>query len=69
MDNVVKCDKCEKPASLVNDSWVCHDCKHFISKKMEIFSRVVGYIRPIDQYNKGKQQEFNDRKVFVMEDE
>lgn len=32
----------------------------------EIYSRVVGYIRPVNQWNKGKQQEFRDRKTFDM---
>jgi len=30
----------------------------------EIWSRVVGYIRPIRQWNKGKLKEFKDRKTF-----
>lgn len=30
----------------------------------EVYSRVVGYIRPIDSWNEGKKAEFNDRKVF-----
>jgi anaerobic ribonucleoside-triphosphate reductase len=28
----------------------------------EIWSRVVGYFRPIAQWNKGKQEEWNDKK-------
>jgi hypothetical protein len=28
----------------------------------EIYSRVVGYYRPVNQWNKGKQAEFCDRK-------
>ena len=28
----------------------------------EIYSRVVGYFRPVNQWNKGKQAEFADRK-------
>ncbi len=35
--------------------------------KCEIYSRVVGYIRPIDQWNYGKQAEFGDRLEFVVE--
>ncbi|MEA3458505.1 MAG: anaerobic ribonucleoside-triphosphate reductase [Candidatus Thermoplasmatota archaeon] len=31
----------------------------------EVYSRVVGYLRPVNQWNKGKQQEFVDRKAFV----
>ncbi len=30
----------------------------------EVYSRVVGYIRPVDQWNPGKQSEFTDRKTF-----
>ena len=38
--------------------------------KCEIWSRVVGYLRPTNQYNPGKQQEFKERKVFkIKEDE
>ena len=28
---------------------------------VEIYSRVVGYFRPLNQWNKGKQSEFKDR--------
>lgn len=30
----------------------------------EVYSRVVGYLRPIDQWNAGKQAEFEGRKLF-----
>jgi ribonucleoside-triphosphate reductase len=30
----------------------------------EVFSRVVGYIRPVHQWNKGKQSEYGDRKML-----
>ena len=30
----------------------------------EVYSRVVGYLRPVNQWNQGKQQEFSDRKTF-----
>ena len=32
----------------------------------EIYSRVVGYLRPVKQWNKGKQEEFKTRKVFRL---
>ena len=32
--------------------------------KTEVFSRVVGYIRPVSQWNDGKQEEFRQRKTF-----
>ena len=34
--------------------------------KCEVYSRIVGYIRPIEQWNEGKQAEWKDRKVFVL---
>jgi len=30
----------------------------------EVWSRVVGYWRPVDKWNKGKKEEFKDRKVY-----
>lgn len=31
---------------------------------VECFTRVMGYYRPVSQFNNGKQSEFNDRKWF-----
>jgi ribonucleoside-triphosphate reductase len=36
-------------------------------EKTEVYSRVVGYFRPVQQWNKGKQEEFKDRKEFQVE--
>lgn len=33
-------------------------------QKCEVYSRIVGYIRPIDNWNAGKQAEFKDRKNY-----
>ena len=30
----------------------------------EVYSRVVGYLRPVQSWNKGKQEEFKMRKHF-----
>ncbi len=32
--------------------------------KCQVYSRVVGYLRPTSQWNDGKVAEFNDRQVF-----
>ena len=32
----------------------------------EVFSRVCGYFRPVTNWNKGKQEEFKERKVFEV---
>jgi len=34
---------------------------------VEVYSRVVGYYRPVDQWNKGKKEEFEQRKEFTLE--
>jgi len=34
----------------------------------EQYSRVVGYIRPVNQWNKGKQEEFRERKTYKMKE-
>jgi anaerobic ribonucleoside-triphosphate reductase len=36
-------------------------------QRCEVYSRIVGYIRPIRQWNKGKQSEFADRVTFDVE--
>jgi len=40
------------------------DNKETLRQPCEIYSRVVGYIRPVDQWNPGKQSEFSDRSTF-----
>lgn len=32
--------------------------------KCEVWTRVMGYFRPVSGYNKGKQSEFKERKYF-----
>ena len=32
--------------------------------KCDVYSRIVGYLRPIQQWNEGKQAEWKDRQVF-----
>ncbi len=34
---------------------------------VEVYSRVVGYFRPVNQWNKGKREEFYERKTFKLE--
>ena len=33
---------------------------------VECYSRVSGYFRPLNQWNKGKQSEFEDRKKISL---
>ena len=32
--------------------------------RCEVYSRVVGYLRPVKQWNQGKKEEFKDRKIY-----
>ena len=34
------------------------------NKECEVYSRVVGFFTPINQWNKGKQEEFKERLDF-----
>ena len=41
----------------------CSSCK----QDTEVYSRVVGYLRPVKQWNYGKQAEFDARKTFSLD--
>jgi len=34
--------------------------------KCERYSRIVGYLRLVAQWNEGKKEEFKDRKIFEI---
>lgn len=40
------------------------ELKEVHGTKCEVYSRVVGYLRPVQAWNKGKKEEFKMRKVF-----
>ena len=51
---------CPNHGYLNGEQYTCPTCE----APCEVFSRVVGYLRPVKQWNKGKQAEFKTRKVF-----
>lgn len=52
---VLKCDKCFKEnPGLTN------------FRKCEVYSRIVGYLRPVQQWNLGKKQEYKTRKEYKL---
>jgi len=55
-EKLIKCKKCYQKDPVL---------KNF--QKAEVYSRVVGYIRPVQQWNKGKQAEYGDRKEFRVD--
>ena len=51
---------CPNHGYLNGEQYTCPTCE----APCEVFSRVVGYLRPVKQWNKGKQEEFKTRKEF-----
>jgi ribonucleoside-triphosphate reductase len=51
---------CPEHGYIPREAPVCPNC----GRKTEVYSRVVGYLRPVDQWNEGKQEEFKQRKKF-----
>ena len=45
---------------ITGEEYTCPDC----GKKTEVYSRITGYYRPVQNWNDGKTQEYKDRKVY-----
>lgn len=55
---------CPTHGYLSGEHFECPKCT--VKQPCEVYSRVVGYIRPVGQYNAGKQKEFHQRKTFKI---
>jgi len=55
---------CPVHGYLQGEHFECPQCA--IKQPCEVYSRVVGYIRPVNQWHKGKQQEYKERKEFAV---
>lgn len=55
---------CSNHGYFKGELWECPEC----GQPLDVYSRVVGYYRPVQRYNKGKVQEFEDRIKFEMDD-
>ncbi len=56
---------CEEHGYLNGEQFTCPKC----GKDTEVYSRVVGYIRPVQNFNKGKKEEYKQRKKYVIKEE
>lgn len=50
---VFKCSDCYKKSARLTGYKTC-----------EVYSRVCGYLRPVQQWNTGKQQEYKERREY-----
>ena len=57
---------CPVHGYIAGEHHMCPKC--VVEQKTEVYSRVVGYIRPVQQWNKGKRAEFDDRKEYVVKE-
>lgn len=55
---------CPTHGYLAGEHFECPKC----GEDSEVFSRVVGYIRPVRQWNEGKKTEYQVRKNFVIKE-
>ena len=53
---------CQQHGYISGEHETCPEC----GATTEVYSRVVGYIRPVSQWNRGKRSEFKDRKTFKL---
>lgn len=53
---------CPEHGYIAGEHFTCPEC----GKEAEVWSRVVGYLRPVQAFNKGKRQEYDERKKYVI---
>ncbi|MBR5543200.1 MAG: ribonucleoside triphosphate reductase [Oscillospiraceae bacterium] len=54
---------CKTHGYLVGEQFTCPEC----GEPTEVYSRITGYYRPVQNWNDGKSQEYKDRKVYDIE--
>ncbi len=54
---------CKNHGYITGEEYKCPDC----GCSTEVYSRITGYYRPVQNWNDGKTQEYKDRKVYDIE--
>ena len=54
---------CADHGYIKGEHFTCPTC----GRKTEVYSRITGYYRPVQNWNDGKAQEFKDRQTYVIE--
>jgi len=55
---------CPVHGYISGEHFTCPKC--VVPQTCEVYSRIVGYLRPVQQWNKGKQEEFRGRETFKV---
>ena len=53
---------CPEHGYITGEHWNCPTC----NKEAEVWSRVTGYLRPVQNYNIGKKQEYKERTKLIV---
>ena len=54
---------CKNHGYIAGEHFTCPEC----GESAEVYSRITGYYRPVQNWNDGKTQEYKERKVYSME--
>lgn len=54
---------CREHGYLSGEHFICPEC----GIKTEVYSRITGYYRPVQNWNEGKSREYKDRRLYLME--
>ncbi|MCJ7836069.1 ribonucleoside triphosphate reductase [Cuneatibacter sp. NSJ-177] len=54
---------CKEHGYISGEHFVCPKC----GKTAEVYSRITGYYRPVQNWNAGKTQEYKNRRTYIME--
>ena len=54
---------CSKHGYITGEMYTCPEC----GRKTEVYSRITGYYRPVQNWNDGKTEEFKNRRTYVIE--
>ena len=56
---------CNNHGYIRGEQFNCPECNELT----EVWSRVTGYLRPVENYNQGKKEEYMERKKYLIRDE
>jgi len=51
---------CKNHGYIAGEEYICPEC----GEKTEVYSRITGYYRPVQNWNEGKAEEFKERKLY-----